>query len=42
MGNALPNIDLGDMGSLGTRSPSPSESISVVSKGSKRSRADFV
>ncbi len=42
MGNALPNIDFRDMGSLGTRSPSPSESISVVSKGSKRSRADFV
>lgn len=41
MGNALPNIDLGDMGSLGTRSPSPTESASVVSKGSKRSRADF-
>mmetsp|Transcript_9696 Transcript_9696/g.21866 ORF Transcript_9696/g.21866 Transcript_9696/m.21866 type:complete len:880 (+) Transcript_9696:432-3071(+) len=41
MGDALPNINLDDMGSLGTRSPSPSESASVFSKGSKRSRAEF-
>ncbi|KAL9181086.1 hypothetical protein ACHAXT_009891 [Thalassiosira profunda] len=43
IGDALPNINLDEMGSLGTRSPSPSASgsASVVSKGSKRSRADF-
>mmetsp|Transcript_10417 Transcript_10417/g.22649 ORF Transcript_10417/g.22649 Transcript_10417/m.22649 type:complete len:967 (+) Transcript_10417:201-3101(+) len=49
MGDALPNINLDEMGSLGTRSPSPSLSLaasgstsgSVMSKGSKRSRADF-
>lgn len=46
IGDALPNINLDEMGSLGTRSPSPnpsgsSRSSSVVSKGSKRSRADF-
>jgi hypothetical protein len=41
MGDALPNIDLGEMGSLGTRSPSPSGSASAYSMGSKRSRAEF-
>lgn len=41
MGDALPDINLDDMGSLGTRSPSPSESASVTTKGSKRSRAEF-
>ena len=44
MGVALPNINLDGMGgSLGTRSPSPSESArsSALSVGSKRSRAEF-
>lgn len=41
MGGALPEINLDGLGSLGTRSPSPSESASVTTKGSKRSRADF-
>jgi len=43
MGDALPHINLDEMGSLGTRSPSPSESArsSAVSVGSKRSRAEF-
>lgn len=44
MGGALPDIDinLDEMGSLGTRSPSPSGSGSVFSKtSSKRSRAEF-
>jgi len=49
MGDALPNIKLDEMGSLGTRSPSPSlsgaasgsTSGSMMSKGSKRSRAEF-
>jgi hypothetical protein len=43
MEDALPHINLDEMGSLGTRSPSPSASArsSVISVGSKRSRADF-
>ena len=41
LGATLPNIDLNEMGSLGTRSPSPSGSNSVYSSRSKRSRAEF-